>query len=361
MARPLAGLFYCRGSGASGNSSGSRRAHGYRGRVNIDLSALPDLRARGYRGPVDHRLMADLVNRWFRAVGLEDVSTAEEFDHSYAHLENCDLDKDIVLVETHDGRLAGYTRSDWWQVEGGERKYAVFAKLDPDWRDTPLPLAILEAGVEHGVRTAGSHDVDCAKVLEGWAAEAEQVLQDAYLALGFKAVTYGAMMVRSSLEDIPELTLPEGLEIRPVEESHLRTIWEADHDAFRDHWGYTERTEEDWERFVGFPHRDETLWKIAWEGDRVVGQVKSFINEAENAELDQLRGWTEFISTHRDWRKRGVASALICESLKELKARGMTEAALGVHTENPTGAFRLYESLGYEVRESYTTYQRPID
>jgi ribosomal protein S18 acetylase RimI-like enzyme len=38
----------------------------------------------------------------------------------------------------------------------------------------------------------------------------------------------------------------------------------------------------------------------------------------------------------------------------------MTEAALGVHTENPTGAFRLYESLGYEVRERYTTFQQPV-
>jgi mycothiol synthase len=329
--------------------------------MDIDLSSLPDLRARGYRGPVDHRAMADLVNRWYRAVGTEDVSTPEEFDHNYAHLENCDPDTDMVLVETHDGRLVGYTRSDWWQVEGGERKYAVFAKLDPDWQDTALPCALLKAAVEHGVLNAAGHDVDCSKVLEGWAADVEEVLRDAYLALGFTPVTYGAMMVRPHLDAIPDLTLPEGLQVRPVEEADLRTIWEADHEAFRDHWGYTERTEEDWERFVGFPHRDETLWKIAWEGDRVVGQVKSFINEAENAELGHLRGWTEFISTHRDWRKRGVASALICESLKELKARGMTEAALGVHTENPTGAFRLYESLGFEVRESYTTFHRPAD
>ena len=329
--------------------------------MDIDLSSLPDLRARGYRGPVDHSAMADILNRWCRAFGLEDVSTAAEIDHNYAHLENCDPDKDMVLVETADGRLAGYTRTDWWQVEDGERKYAVFAKLDPDWQDTTLAFALLKAASEHGVHTAAGHDVDCSKVLEGWAGDVEQVMHDAYLALGFSPVTYGAMMVRPHLDAIPDLTLPDGVEVRPVEESHLRTIWEADHEAFRDHWGYTAPTEEDWERFVGFPHRDETLWKIAWEGDRVVGQVRSFISEPENAELGQLRGWTEFISTHRDWRKRGVASALICESLKELKARGMTEAALGVHTENPTGAFRLYESLGFEVRESDTTFQRPID
>ena len=44
-----------------------------------------------------------------------------------------------------------------------------------------------------------------------------------------------------------------------------------------------------------------------------------------------------------------MAKALICQSLRVLRDRGMHEAALGVHTENPTGAFQLYLSLGYEV------------
>jgi len=328
--------------------------------VDVDLSSLPGLRARPYRGPADHPAMADLVNRWFRAVGIEELSTTEELDHNYAHLEHCDPYVDMVLVESTDGTLVGYTRTDWWQVEGGERKYAVFAKLDPDWRDTDLPAALLRAGQDHGAVIAATHDVECPQIFEGWAADdREQALYVGYRTLGFAPVTYEAMMVRPHLDDIPDAPLPSELEIRPVEESHLRAIWEADKEAFRDHWGYSEPTEEDWLRFLEFPHRDETLWKIAWEGGRVVGQVRSFINHAENASLGQTRGWTEFISTHRDWRKRGVARALICASMHELASRGMTEAALGVHTENPTGAFHLYESLGYEIRERYTTFQKP--
>ena len=38
----------------------------------------------------------------------------------------------------------------------------------------------------------------------------------------------------------------------------------------------------------------------------------------------------------------------------------MTEAALGVHAENPTGAFRLYESLGFEVESEWVTWHNPI-
>lgn len=306
--------------------------------------------------------MASLLNRWYRAIGTGEVATVEDLDHNYAHLENCDPAVDMVMVEDRSGSLVGYTRTDWWQVATGERKYAVFAKVDPDWGESGLPLALLEAGERHNLRTAATHDIAGPKILEGWAEDDhERVMVEAYLELGFSPVTHGAVMVRPHLDDVPEVSLPEGVEIRPVEESHLRAIWEADKEAFRDHWGYSEPSEEDWHRFLSFPHRDESLWKVAWAGDTVVSQVRAFINQAENVELGQLRGWTEFISTHRDWRRLGIASALICASLRELKSRGMTEAALGVHVENPNGAFKLYESLGYKVVERSTTFQKRID
>ena len=337
-----------------------RRMDSVRG-MDIDLSSLPDLRARPYRGKSDHPAMAEMITRWCRAVGIDDVATAEDMDHNYTHLEHCDLDTDMVMVETRSGRLVGYTRTDWEQVVGGPRKYAVFAKVDPDLRGTDLPLALLRAGQERARAIAETHHVDCEKVFEGWVSDKEPDFQRVYEALGFFPVTFGATMVRPDLDDIPDAKLPDGLEIRPVEEPHLRTIWEADKEAFRDHWGYSEPSEEDYLRFLEFPHRDESLWKIAWDGAGVAGQVRPFINVNENAELGQRRGWTEFISTRRDWRKRGVARALICASLRELKERGMTDAALGVHTENPTGAFQLYESLGYAVTDRYTTFQLPVD
>ncbi len=108
------------------------------------------------------------------------------------------------------------------------------------------------------------------------------------------------------------------------------------------------------------PHRDETLWKIAWAGDTVVGQVKSYINSDENAERGYRRGYTEYISTHREWRNRGIAGALLAMSLREIKQRGMTEAGLGVDTNNPGGAFQLYTGLGFQLRSYEAAYTKPI-
>ena len=187
-------------------------------------------------------------------------------------------------------------------------------------------------------------------------AAATSLIRDA----GYEAITYAAEMVRPSVHDFPDHRLPEGLELRPVREEDIRTIWEADVEAFRDHWGFVEQTEADYQRFLAYPYLDTSLWKIAWDDQGVAGQVKSFIDTAQNEENGRRRGWTESISTARRWRRRGVAKALIVESICELASRGMTEVALGVHTENPNGAYDLYSGLGYEVVATWTTYRKPL-
>lgn len=178
---------------------------------------------------------------------------------------------------------------------------------------------------------------------------------------GYHVTQHHAELVRPHLEDIPVAPLPEGVEIRPVEENHLRAIFDADWEAARDHWGYHEPTEADWNWFLEFPHRDESLWKVAWAGDQVVGQVRGYINAEENRELSRALGWCEFIATAREYRKQGIATALICATLTEFRARGMTESALGVHVENPNQALRLYQSLGFEIASQGATLESSFD
>ncbi|NKQ35221.1 MAG: GNAT family N-acetyltransferase [Chloroflexi bacterium] len=59
------------------------------------------------------------------------------------------------------------------------------------------------------------------------------------------------------------------------------------------------------------------------------------------------------IGVIRGWRQRGIASALIAAAMRAFRDEGLEYAKLGVDTENPTGALRLYENLGfYSVRRS---------
>ena len=47
-------------------------------------------------------------------------------------------------------------------------------------------------------------------------------------------------------------------------------------------------------------------------------------------------------------------------TIEALRDRGMTEAALGVDAENPTGALGLYEHCGFEVEVQLTMYRKPF-
>ena len=154
--------------------------------------------------------------------------------------------------------------------------------------------------------------------------------------------------------------MPEGIEVRPVKSEHLRAIWEAEVEGFKDHWGEWQTEEGDYERWLNRPIFQPDIWQVAWDGDQVVGMVRNFISEAENTRYGRLRGYTEDISVRRAWRKRGVARALIARSFALLKELGMTEAALGVDAENPNGALQLYESMGFKQDKVYTSYRKPL-
>jgi ribosomal protein S18 acetylase RimI-like enzyme len=157
------------------------------------------------------------------------------------------------------------------------------------------------------------------------------------------------------------LELPDGIEIQPVEGGQIRQIWEAHVEAFRDHWGFTEPTEQDYLSWQANPKFNPALWKVAWDGEEVAGMVQNFIDEAENEEYRRKRGYTENISVRRPWRRRGLARALIAESMRFLKELGMQEAALGVDTENLSDAFRLYEGLGYKYVKRWTVFNKAFD
>jgi mycothiol synthase len=87
----------------------------------------------------------------------------------------------------------------------------------------------------------------------------------------------------------------------------------------------------------------------------------SFIDKDQNEIYGRKRGYTENICVRRPWRKQGLAKALIASSLVALKERGMTEAGLGVDSENTSGALHLYEFMGYRVVKRSTIYRKPLN
>lgn len=322
----------------------------------------PGITLRGFRGEVDYLAMAAVIAGSKEADGLEWATSVEDIARNYRHLVNSDPETDMLFVEI-DGEVVGYTRV-WWQEEAtGQRNYMHFAHLLPEWRGLGLRRTMVEHSEERLCEIAAGQPPGGPDVFAAFAAETETHWDSLLQEMDYEAVRYGYSMVRPDLDDIPDLPLPPGLEVRPVKPEHVDQIWASAKEAFRDHWGYTE---DEWSlehlrSWQESPTYNPGLWQVAWDGDEVAGMVQNFIDEAENEEYGRLRGYTEGISVRRPWRRRGLAKALIARSFRLLRELGMTEAALGVDAQNPNGALQLYESMGFQVDKRHTTYHKPLD
>ena len=59
------------------------------------------------------------------------------------------------------------------------------------------------------------------------------------------------------------------------------------------------------------PDCDIGLWRVAWDGDEVVGSVLNAIYRLDNERLGVSRGWLDHVSVRRRWRGLGVGQGAV--------------------------------------------------
>jgi len=84
------------------------------------------------------------------------------------------------------------------------------------------------------------------------------------------------------------------------------------------------------------------------------------VDGLENESRNRARAWLADISVRRPWRGRGLAKALISRSLEMLKLMNLKEAVLVVDTENPNGASKLYDTMGFVTEERGISWMKPL-
>ena len=327
-----------------------------------DPPAIPGLRFRHYRGPDDLPALAAVSEALVDAGQTDYVITAESLANFFAHENNLNPLRDVALAEV-DGVVVGYARCFWGEELNGPLLYHLNSQVRPAWQGRGITRALLYWAEAHLRQTAAGHAPDREKFFQCGLPQGQAGLQALLVAEGYTPVRYGFRMVRPSLDDIPDFPLPPGLDVRPAQPAHYRPIWDADLEAFRDHWGYIQRTEEDYQMWLNDPvWFQPDLWQVAWDAatDEVAGMVLTYIDHAENEKFQRRRGYTEGISVRRPWRRRGLARALIARSLRLQKALGMTESALSVDAENLSGATRIYEDCGFRTVSVDTLYRKAL-
>ena len=323
------------------------------------LPPIPGFVLRHLRLPDDYPAMNAIANAVRRSQGDDFYTTDEQFQQFYENLPGSDPARDVAIAEI-DGRIVGYGRAAWHEEPDGPRIYEVIPFVDPTVAGEVVFMAMVGA-LEARLRTIAADHPAGEKLFETFGGDSAPEREALLQGIGYEAVRHYYSMLRPSVDDLPDSPLPAGLEIREVLPEHLPLIWAADQEAFRDHWGYAPATDGDYQQFLTDPVMSDTsLWRVAWDGDEVAGQVRSFINAEENERRGHLRGWGEHISVRRPWRRRGLARALIAASFPLIRARGMTEAALGVDTENTSGALHVYEACGFRPVSRTAVYRKPL-
>jgi ribosomal protein S18 acetylase RimI-like enzyme len=321
---------------------------------------IEDLKFRKFEGGSDFPKMLAVIDAAAAFDGDESSITVEDIKNDYQHLTNSDPEKDMIFAEV-DGDVVAYSRVGWFTEEKPEKTIlSHFIHIHPDWRNQGIEKFMIRWCEDRLKNIAKEKPQDHPRLFQTFSNELKPELNRILEELGYQPVRYFIEMSRD-LNDLPEASLPEGVDIRPVEEEDIHKIWKASIEAFRDHWGFVEPSEEDFEGYKNSKYFQPELWQVAWHGDKVVGSVLNYIDHDYNQKYNKKRGWTEEITTHRDWRRKGIAGALIVRSMKMHKAKGMDEVALGVDTNNLTGALRLYQRLGYEKEKTMMTYRKSME
>jgi mycothiol synthase len=320
--------------------------------------AIPGLVARAFDPARDYGALAELIGIANVADGVAELLSPEGLRVEYEHQAEFDPRRDVLVVEA-GGRLVGATETSV-RTRGDVAVHELFGWVHPDLRRRGLGRALLRWAERRAGEVARVDGRTGERVTTAWPDATQTGAVALYESEGYEIVRYGFTMVRDLTEPIPDRPLPPGLEVRPVVADDHRRIWDADTEAFRDHWSPAERTEADFVRWFAIPECEPAAWHVAWDGDEVAGSVMPFVYADENERLGLSRGWLEHISVRRAWRQRGVASALIVRALHGLRDRGIAEAALGVDAQNPTGALRLYEGLGFRRLRTGVCYAKPL-
>lgn len=278
------------------------------------------------------------------------VLTAEELANAWKN-EGFNVERDVFVVETRDGRVVG---SEEFYNENDNCQLKADGCVHPEFRGRGIGSSLLEKMAERARTEMELAERDVRVFIQSMVNNKDEAGHALLRNNGYSPIRYHWRMEIKLQEAPAPATFPAGIELRPfIKEDHTVAMWQANNEAFRDHWGSHDQTYEDWSHnLFGNPNFEPTLWMIAWDGNELAGFSQN--------RFRQGIGWVGTIGVRRPWRKQGLGLALLRHSFGEFYKRGTTTIGLGVDAANPTGATRLYQRAGMQVASEFALYEKEL-
>jgi ribosomal protein S18 acetylase RimI-like enzyme len=220
------------------------------------------------------------------------------------------------LVAQDDGRVVG-----WASLDGG-RDLTVAAAADS------IADALL-AEVESSARRRRFDHVTSIAVPE------DTTLWPLLERSGFERNREILRMWRRLDGDLPKPAVPADVAVRSYvadDGPRVHALLDAEYSGWDP--DYTRLEHDDWLAFMtGHDEFDPELW---------------------------FNGWVKDIVVHRRERGRGLGRALLQHGFRAYHSRGVERVGLKVDSNNPTGAVRLYERVGFVVDRRYGMWEKRL-
>jgi len=279
------------------------------------------------------------------------AATPEDLESTWK-TEGFNLERDVFIVETQDGRIVGY--EEFFHAKDQYHDLDADGYIHPEFRGLGIGTTLLRAVEVRAREEMKLAEPDLRVFIRTTIDNKDELGHTVLKTEDYFSVRYFWRMEAKLQEAPAPVTFPNGIELRPfVKDEHAVAVWEADNEAFRDHWAHNDSTFEEWcHRKFGKPDFDPTLWMIAWDGDQIAGYSQNRFRRGI--------GWIGTLGVRRPWRKIGLGLALLQHSFGEFYKRGMTTIGLGVDASSPTGATRLYQRAGMYVASEFATYEKEL-
>ncbi len=308
----------------------------------------------------------DLVNRCHAVDGPNIKVEIEEFRQELNSSLTV-MDQDVRVSRDESGRIHGIVWTLHLPADSSLQRCYVEGAVDPGSRGRGHGRTLLDWGTSHarelltastpssqpgsqpGSQPSSPRVIRVSRSVHNLPAAR---LHDRF---GFAPVRWFDHLTRS-LDDVPDLVIPAGILVEPwPEDSH--EVLRVKNRSFADHWGSSPTTPEGWHELVhGFGGRPD-LSTVARDTDshEIVGFLLTHRYPADDEVNGGRQAWIDKLGTLATHRGRGIASALIVDALHRYRTSGHTHAMIDVDSDSPTGAHRLYKSLGFAPHHSTVT------
>ncbi len=297
---------------------------------------------------------------------LDQPSERHSIDELYEQLDEAEVDpeRDSIIGRDTGGTLIAYGWNHPLLSDVDPRRVHVTGGVHPGWRRQGIGRALLEwqltrAAAWHAETARPEHGP--LKLICAVDTKLTDV-RELYERAGLEPVRWFADMTLTFDGAPPEFPAPPGIRLVPLSRKLFEAVRRVHNEAFADHWGSQPIDAIRWAEQLG-----RTASRVSWSWVALEENTSEVVGYATNSAYEQdwaaqgfTEGWTDRLGVRSGWRGRGIAKALLGASMRSFAEAGLDAAGLGVDTDSPTGAFGLYESMGYRAADTTVMYANRI-